>query len=99
MFILSEEQQMAIGAGVGAIVLTTAGLAIKSGRKAKKALKRISVMQRDINDLTAKVTEINQHKINEQKLNKLNLEVEIMKSNNHDKIVREILREIKKESK
>lgn len=99
MFILSEEQQMAIGAGAGAVILATAGMAVKSSKKAKKALKKVSLMQKEINDLAAKIAEVNQNKINEQKLNKLNMEVEIMKSNNHDKIVKEVLKEIKKETK
>lgn len=99
MFILSEEQQMAIGTGAGAVILATAGMAIKSSKKAKKALKKVSLMQKEINDLAAKIAEVNQNKINEQKLNKLNMGVEIMKSNNHDKIVKEVLKEIKKETK
>lgn len=33
MFILSEEQQMAIGAGAGAVILATAGMAVKSSKK------------------------------------------------------------------
>lgn len=96
MFGLSKEQQIMAGAGaaVGAVALTATGLAIRSGRKAKRAMKKISAMQRTVDDLVTKIAEINQNKINEQKLNKLETDVEIIKNKNHDKIVEDVLKEV-----
>lgn len=100
MFGLSKEQQIiGTGAALGAITLTATGLAIRSGRKAKKAIKKVSLIQKEVNDLAAKIAEVNQNKINEQKLNKLEMEVEMVKSKNHEKVVEDVLREVKKNIK
>lgn len=103
MIKLSKEQQIiaVAGAGLGTLALTATGFAIRSVGKSKEALKEaknIKKMKKTIDELTAKVAEMNQVKMNEEKLNKLERELDIIKSRNHDKVVKEVLKQVKQEN-